>query len=326
LFEHKNDEGWAHMSGKNLIGIKREAYKELRILSAVAIAMTTLVFTAQTAGATTQAAMEENLAICPAIEVVGTEDGFTLPATTSAGVRTFDVKTSNPNGLLVGIVQLKEGVALEEFAENLKITLTDNSEKKITAGRYVNQNSTMLGGIHAHPDKPAKFTQVLRSGKYYLYNATSAFSNPDAPLEIKTIEVTKEQLNCKITPPTSIIEMVETEEGPHYKVSSVLRAGSPLMVKNSMSHIDEAVFIPVKPDTTYEEMQKYFEALDRGEYPSESLFIGQQQGAPVIHPGNSVIIVPNLSPGKYALFTWVFDLEDGKLRATRGMHTLVTVK
>jgi hypothetical protein len=316
------------MSRNNFIGIgiKQKAYKGLRILSAVAIAMTTLVFTVQTAGASTPVTLEEELAVCPAIEVVGTENGFTIPATTSAGVRTFDVKTSNPNGLLVGLVQLKDGVVLEEFAENLKITLTDRSEKKITAGRYVNQNSTMLGGIHAHLGKPAKFTLILKPGKYYLYNATSAFSNPDAPLEIKPIEVTEEQLKCKITNPTSLINMVETEEGPRYKAPDVFKAGSPLLLKNSMSHIDEAAFVPVKPDTTDEEMQQFFETLDRGEYPSESPFIGPQQGVPVIHPGNSVIIEPNLSPGKYALFTWVFDLEDGKLRATRGMHTLITVK
>lgn len=83
--------------------------------------------------------------------------------------------------------------------------------------------------------------------------------------------------------------------------------------------------MPVRPGTTAADVQRAFEIIDSGGWPQNSPLIGLPQGVPVLSSRRHQLAQPALAPGLYALTTWVVDLDTGRMQATNGMHTLVTV-
>jgi hypothetical protein len=125
--------------------------------------------------------------------------------------------------------------------------------------------------------------------------------------------------------PDSMITMIQTPDGPRFRAPSTLPAGGSVLVNNLTGQVDEAIFMPVRPGTSSADVQRFFESVDGGQWPSDPPFIGVPRGLPVITPGHAAVIQPALTPGEYALVTWVVDLQTGVRRAAQGMHSLVTV-
>ncbi|MPZ62959.1 MAG: hypothetical protein GEU93_17040 [Propionibacteriales bacterium] len=261
------------------------------------------------------------------VDVVGTPDGFTLPESVPPGMTTFRVTTSDPNGIRLGLFRLNDGVDLDRFLVHLVQSIAGEGEEQISAGRAVMREAGMLGGEATVAGERAAFTQFLRPGRYHLIDYEDIEDgDADGPVAVEELTVTGEFHPGSPPLPDEAITMVDTPDGPRYRAPRVLSGDSAILVTNLTEQVDEAIFMRVRPGTTRADVQGFFEALDRDEGPPEYPFVGLPHGMPVISPGHAEIIQPDLPRGRYALITWVPDLDDGGMHAADGMHTLVTVR
>jgi hypothetical protein len=259
------------------------------------------------------------------VDVVGSPTGFTAPATRRAGIASFRVSTTDPAGIRLGLFRLKPGVPLDRYLVHLRTALSGEREEAVAAGRKVVREATLLGGVNALPGQPATLTQALRPGTYHLIDYEDIDDGAGRPVTVRALTVTDRIEHDVPDRPDAMIRMVETPSGPRFQAPRTLRSGASVLVTNLSNQVDEAIFVPVRPGTTSKDVQRFFDAIERGEWPPESPFTGLPQGMPVISPGHAAVIRPGLMPGEYALVTWVTDLGNGAGRAVQGMHTLVTV-
>ena len=259
------------------------------------------------------------------VDVAGSPIGFTAPATRRAGITTFQVSTTDPAGIRLGLFRLRGAVPLDRFLSHLRTALTGEGADAVAAGRMVSREAVMLGGVATEPGRPAAFTQVLRPGRYHLIDYEDIEDGgPARPLAVHPLTVTDSIEHDVPARPDSLVRMIQTPAGPRFHAPRTLRADASVLVSNLTGQLDEAVFVPVRAGTTAADVQRFFEAVDRGEWPDQP-FVGVPHGMPVIAPGHSAVVQPGLAPGPYALVSWVADLENGAGRAAQGMHTLVTV-
>jgi hypothetical protein len=259
------------------------------------------------------------------VEVVGSPRGFTAPATRRAGITTFRVSTTDPAGIRLGLFRLNPGVRLDRYLVHLRTALTGNRAEAVAAGRKVVRQATLLGGASAVPGQPATLTQVLSSGRYHLIDYEDIEEGAGRPVAVRQLTVTDGIEHDVPDRPDALVRMIETPSGPRFDAPRTLRPDDSLLVTNLSGQVDEAIFMPVRPGTTSADVQAFFEARDRGEWPPYSPFIGAPRGMPVLSPGRAAVLRPALTPGDYALVTWVLDLDSGAGRAAAGMHALVSV-
>jgi hypothetical protein len=279
-----------------------------------------------TAAATKPAVRPASQHAVRTLDVVGSPIGFTAPSRRRAGIATFRVSTTDPAGIRLGLFRLRPGVPLDRFVGHLRQTLTGERDEAVVAGRQVSREAVLLGGVATEPGSPAAFTQVLRAGTYHLIDYEDIEEGgPGRPVAVHPLVVTDSIDHDQPARPDALIRMVETPRGPRFHAPRELRSGESVLITNLSAQLDEAIFMPVRPGTTSAEVQRFFEAAENGEWP-ESPFVGVPRGMPVIAPGQSAVLGPELPPGEYALVSWVFDLDNGAARAAQGMHALVTVR
>lgn len=259
------------------------------------------------------------------IEVLGSPTGFTAPATRPSGITTFRLSTTDPAGSRFGLFRLRPGVRLDRYLGHLRTALTGDRTEAVAAGRRVVQQATLLGGASVVPGGPATLTQMLRPGTYHLIDYEDLDNGAHRPVAVRPLTVTDRVAHDVPRRPDGMIRMVETPDGPRFQAPHTISAGSSLLVSNLSGQVDEAIFVPVRPGTEEKDVQRFFEAVDRGEWPPDSPLAGLPRGMPVLSEGRAAVIEPGLAPGEYALVTWMIDLESGTMRAASGMHQLVTV-
>ncbi len=259
------------------------------------------------------------------VDIAGSATGFTSPPSRSAGITTFRVSTSDPAGIRLGLFRLRAGVPLDRFLTHLRTALTGERAEAAVAGRKVVQEAVLFGGVSAAAGQDATFTQVLRAGRYHLIDYEDIEGGGDRPPTVRPLTVTDRVQHDLPGRPDAMITMIQTPAGPRFQAPRTLAAGGSVLVSNLTGQVDESIFMPVRPGTTSADVQRFFDAMEAGGWPSESPFVGVPRGMPVITPGHAAVIEPALPSGEYALVTWVIDLQTGALRAAQGMHALVTV-
>jgi hypothetical protein len=262
---------------------------------------------------------------CAAVEIAGSAQGLAAPASVDAGLRTFRVTTTDPAGVVLGLFRLDRGIVLDEFVAVLRVALTGEGRERVEAGNAVAEQATLLGGINTVPGRPGTFTQLVRPGTYHLIDYQDILTG-QAPAAVRPLVVTDRWRACPPPLPRATIEMRETRDGPRFRAPSNLEAGAPILVRNRTGHVEEAVFMPVRPGVTAEDVRQFFEALDNHQAPPSIPFTSDDRprGMPVIHDPLAAVIEPNLAPGRYALLTWLIDGE-ARHRAAAGMIAIVTV-
>jgi hypothetical protein len=234
----------------------------------------------------------------PSIEVSGTTDGFTAPSSRAAGLAVFRVGTTDPEGIRLGLVRLRPGVRVGDFLTHLHTALTSHGPDAVEAGAQLARDATLYGGALAVPGRSATFTQVLAGGTYHLVDYADVEAGR---LSAHALAVGRNVRNDHPALPTAVITMTETADGPRFVAPDQLRAGATILVRNATGQFDEAVFVPVGPDTTEADVQAFFEHLDCCGWPADNPFAGFPQGAPVLSPGGSQLI----QPGQHTLVTIV---------------------
>lgn len=260
------------------------------------------------------------------VDVVGTSAGFTMPSSHRAGFVTFDVRSTHPQGGLFALWRLRAGTALDDALRYALMGLSDTRSESIEGGRGIQQRVDILGGAAVLPGERVSFTSLLLPGTYHLVNYQDLREGgvPRAAERLHTLTVTKQY---SATPPVASATAVFTLTAGRaaYRMPTQLRGGQPLLMVNAMPQLTEAVFMPVLPGTTHEQMREFFAAADREDWDVPVPIIGGPVGLPALSPGRATIIRTSLRPGPYALVTWYPDFDTGRMLAAEGQFELVTI-
>jgi hypothetical protein len=261
------------------------------------------------------------------IDVVGTSTGFTMPERHSAGFVTFDVSTTHAQGGLFALWKLGPATTLGEALRYALMGLSDTRSESIQGGRALQQHADILGAAAVLPGQPVSFTSLLSPSTYYFvtYQDLREGGVSQAAQRLRRLSITSHYSAAR--PPVASATAVFTLAGRRaaYRMPTRLPGGRPLRMVNAMPQLTEAVFMPVRPDTTREQLRRFFAAADQEDWSVEPPFIGGPVGLPALSPNRTTLIEPALRPGLYALVTWYPDFNTGRMLAAEGQFELVTI-
>ncbi|MER6996378.1 hypothetical protein [Streptomyces sp. NPDC000410] len=261
----------------------------------------------------------------PAVAVTATADDLVVPGSTRPGPATFQVSTTDATAGHVGLVRLREGASLAAFRAGLRKAFSDDPAVVVEGNREVTAAAELLGGAVTLPGSPVTFSQVLRPGTYHLLEYRD-FENNDLPTgqeRVRTLTVSGAAYGRLPDAEATIVSQSVPGVGPRFEAPRTLRAGEPVRVVNAMcGQVNEAVFYKLFPGKTDADVQEFFTAPDWDDLPFDPY---ANVGTPPLSPGRSTVLHAPLTPGDWALVTWVGSAVDGGKLAAQGMHTVITV-
>ncbi|SMD13706.1 hypothetical protein [Kibdelosporangium aridum] len=240
------------------------------------------------------------------VDVSVTPAGFEAPRAIRAGAVTFRVRSSDPEGAWLGLVQPR--VPLRRYLDDLERAMGDDP---VEGGKDVLRDAEMLGGV-AVAAVPASVTLRVTPGDYYLVDFRDV-GKPDLASRVRPVRVVPGHAGSMPRVSTQI-----TLTDGKFLAPRVIEG--PVRVVNLSRQHNEAMLMPVRPGTTLADLDAFFTGV--GPYP----FTGGPTGVVPMTPGRSAILSTTLPPGEYALVTWVYDLRTGKMFAAQGMRSLIAVK
>ena len=263
--------------------------QRLRVLFAVLLAMT-LVSVAPADAADTHAPAQ--------VPVVADSTRLDTPgvARVRPGTATFRVSTPEKESRWVVLARLHHRVTIAEFTATMTTVMraTDPIERE-RAVRTWHRQARVLGGVSVTHAAPQSFTQDLTPGAYYLIDLRSLMG-PDPGEPVHPVTVTG-------TPRTGspLANQVLVQHPTGYTTPPRLTTRTRLLVVNTTGRHEEAILMPVRPDTTKADAVAFI----RGNQPNVS--IGEPLGVTPLAGGHRVVAELTLPPGRYLLVLWVHD-------------------
>jgi hypothetical protein len=264
----------------------------------------------------------------PVVDIAVTSDGVSAPIRYSSGVISFRVTTTeigHGRGSSIDLVRLRPGTSPETFATHLAQIFSPDRATAMAAARAMMAEAELFGGAQVQPDQPGTFTTGLLPGTYYVFDLVAfEFQPPAGPEALHQLTITEDRHGGLPPLPQATVWSLSTPNGPVFLAPSRISASQPILFTNLIDQVNAAVFMPVHGDTTDDDLQALFAALEGGP-PAPSPFIGGPVGSTPLSTGRSIVLQLHLPPGRYALVTWVKDVDDDILLASKGMHQIVTV-
>ncbi|APU16833.1 MULTISPECIES: hypothetical protein [Actinoalloteichus] len=252
--------------------------------------------------------------------------GITAPDTLPTGSVTLDVSTNDPDGAWLVLVRLNPDMPLETYLDNLRTAYGDDEEAALVARRSIAAGVQMLGGAILS-DIPASVTTIVTPGVHYLVDIQDA-TEPDLAERVRPVRVVPVRAEDVSQPQQApaLLTMVDTEDGPRFRVPERLVANRPIIMLNRGDQPYEAILAPVRPGTTPEDLDEFFGSLDDSR-PAQTQppFIGDGTGSSPLSPDRLMTFEAELPPGDYAIISWVADLATGRISSALGLHALVTI-
>ncbi|MEU8110564.1 hypothetical protein AB0C18_43360 [Nonomuraea muscovyensis] len=289
-----------------------------RVITALALALT---FTASASVAHADPGAAANI-----VDVVVETSGFTAPASMPAGATTFRIQSPDPEGAYLGVLRAGPGVSLQQVIADLERAYDRaDPEDALAAARKLAREVVMHGGAAVLPSTPVSYTTELTAGTYHLIDFKEV-GRPGLAEKVRTLRV--RPAPWRPSPPAAAAQITQyraPDGTSRFEAPATIRSGRPVRVLNRSRQFNEAILMPVRPGTTREQVGAYFTAMDEGgqaPYP----FTGRPVGLVPMSPGQSAVVRADLSPGTYALVTWLPDYRTGRGHAAQGMHEILTVE
>ncbi|MEU6151035.1 hypothetical protein ABZ816_13635 [Actinosynnema sp. NPDC047251] len=258
--------------------------------------------------ATAEAASATEGASVNMVDIAVSPAGFTAPDRLTAGVVTFRVSSTDPDGAWLGLVRPRPGVTLEQYLGDLERAM---GADPVGGGQAVARDVEMLGGV-AVAHVPASATLPVAPGSYYLVDFRDV-GKPDLASRVRPVRVAPGRASTDVRAESTVVAL----DG-RYLTPGVLRG--PVRFVNLSPQANEAMLMPVRPGATLTDLDAFF--AHRAPAP----FTGGPTGVVPLSQGRSAVLAHGLPAGRYALVTWVTDVRTGKMFAAGGMRALVTVE
>lgn len=279
-----------------------------RLLIPIAVATAAAALSATPAGAEPETAEPQR------VSVTANPDGLVAPgvATLRPGTTTFTVSTPDTGRRYVGVVGLEPGASFDSYLDNMATVLfSEDDAAKQRAGNAVQRDVALGGGVALHARAAQSVTVLLAPGTYYLVDLTS-LGQPNPVNHWHRITVSG---HWTIANPGTdhVVLQYERDGRPRFAAPTRIAPRGTILVANTTAFLHEAVFVPVAPGTTDEDIDRHF--AGQGPYP----FVGEPQGMLPIVGGQAAVLHADLAPGRYALVSYVgFEI-------AAGMHQVIDV-
>lgn len=254
---------------------------------------------------------------------------LTAPSALVEGVTTFRISTTEPDGAQVGLARPRPGVSPADLRALLERAY-DRADytAAVTAAREIERRATFFGGAAVPSGGAAYATLTLEPGAHHLIDfADLRPLDKEGPLHALDVLATAGHADGEHEPAVPRAEVVlhDTPRGTRFRVPDELPAHAPIRFANDSDTVNEALLVPVRPDTTREHLAGFLAAIARGWF-GVFPFTGSCAGATALSPGRSVVVATRLRPGRHALVTRLPDHRTGRAHAVQGTAELVTVR
>jgi hypothetical protein len=256
------------------------------------------------------------------VRVKMAQQGFMLPNSIHAGLITFRVSTTDPQGHTLQGFRLRGGTSLSEALSEFKMAVSQNPSTAAKGIGELNDDITAVGGAAVDPVTPVWATLPLSAGKYYFFDFATLFV-PGAHVVFHTLWV---HGNFEADPPAhqGTIVQEETKAGPRFAAPSWFNTDNTLLVVNRAPEIHEAAFQRVKPGVDNQDITNFFNAIAQGKTPNFVPFAEQgSRGMAALSPGRRAWLHMDPPAGKYVLACFVPDEKTGIPHAFEGMHRII---
>jgi len=237
-----------------------------------------------------------------------------LPAHLPAGAGTFRFRTQDLQGHTVLLLRLPTGVTPAQWLEDLHATPPGT--------RFPTTEN--LGGGLVVPDVETTVTMVLGAGTYEMFDFLGQGVQDPTPV-VRELTVTGDGHSARVPAPDNVIVHADIDGTPRFIVPDQLPANGTFLIHNGSSAIEEAAFLPLRPEATEASLAAFFAAISKNQKPASNPFTGGAIGVPALTPGRTAVVHFDAKPGRYALASFVTNPATGNRRAAEGVLRIVTL-
>jgi hypothetical protein len=241
------------------------------------------------------------------------------------------VDTSNSDtGSQITLFRLVGHATLDTFKADLAEEFSQDPQTAAKGTRDLTRHARFFGLADVEEGTPAKVTEQLRSGRYYLMDLGQG---PGATGPAFTTFTVRDSHRDGDNRGNGHFDgQGARSHGPVVKLTSAdtfvsprtLPAWGTVTVRNVSDTIHFMSIGRVQDGTTDDQVQEYFDS--QSQEPPPFLAPGPSVGLDVLSPGRQAELSYNLPPGTYVLFCFVADDVTGMPHAIMGMHKVVTLK
>lgn len=239
-----------------------------------------------------------------------------------AGLLTFQASSPDPAGYTTLLVKMPKDKTIHEYLDGLAKLANTGVEDTEAAQAFHDVN---YGGARVAGDKcKVSFTVVLQPGTYYIIAFWGAGVS-DAHPRTQELRVTGNAGNATL-PETPHKVTLEEGDAPHFVAENDWPADGRILVNNNTSVPSETVFLPLKPDATDDDLDKWFH--HSGAEPnwlSHPFSEIRVCGMAPTSPGHPVLVHIASPPGEYVLASFVFNPKYNKRQYQLGMYKRINL-
>lgn len=232
-----------------------------------------------------------------------------------AGQTTFDVSTPDATGHTLLLVHLGDGLGVSQFLADLSALSSGAS-----GGQSASNAIDNLGGAMVNAQCSVSFTENLSPGTYELIDFKGTGIS-DAHPKVQEVQVTGTAPASAAPTIDQRIQLTDADGKPRFVTPSTLPADGTFVVSNDSTNTNETAFLPLKPGTTADALQKYFADFgSAGSSWANAPFAGAACGLAPINPGRQVVVHISARPGPYVVASFALDPKTNKREAQLGMY------
>jgi hypothetical protein len=264
------------------------------------------------------------------VTVVGTGSAVHLSdASVFSGSIHFRVSSTNPQtqnggGSDVSLFRLKEGKTLADVSRALHEEFSQDPQTAAKGTRDILATAIIRGLADVVPGHPETVTEFLGAGTFWAMD----LANPpvSGPPQFTKLEVRGGGHNIEQDSDLPSQVQVSTVD-EHFRAPDVWPHEGTYSFTNNADVIHFMQLQPVKPGTTDEDVQDFFDAILNGKNNVPPPFAaGPTGGNDVVSPGFGLQVTYDLPAGRYVLLCFVADEQTGIPHAFMGMHRVIVLR
>ncbi|MFA1538360.1 hypothetical protein [Actinomadura monticuli] len=305
------------------------ALRALNVLTAaLAVAVPPAAAAAPAAAASVAAAPSRP----PSIPVEVTGDGFCAPGPNvrPAGPLTFRVSTPDAAGRWWALMRLRGAATMDQVRQEFAGSYSPDPTVSLPALRAIYRDVDFRGGASVTPDAPVSVTSDFEAGTYYMSDTALEGATDGCGTGLTHLQRFRVAGHPRSTPPPrggTVIEARTTAGGgQRFDMPRSWPSHASVVVRNRAEQPHEVIIVGVAPGTVDADVLRYFDALRNGDTSVPNPFGATVGGMLAISPGRTASFRIDLTPGRYAVLSFVRNPQTGVKSAFEGMFTTVTVR
>ena len=240
-------------------------------------------------------------------------------------VSTTAPQTQNGGGSSISLFALKPGKTLADVTRSLHEEFSNTPSIAAKGTRDILATADIFGLADVVPGHAETVTEFLQPGHYWVMDIANLA--PTASPQFSRVDVDADggrNIEQDSDRPSQVHVSTVDE---HFDAPTTWPHEGTYRFTNNADTIHFMNLQPVKPGTTDQQVQEFFDSMMNGTNNVPPPFIaGPTGGNDVVSPGNSLQVSYDMPPGTYVMVCFVADEQTGIPHAFMGMHKVITLQ